>query len=149
MPPPPGTFSTMMGWPNVSPSAGCRMRASESIGPPAANGTTMVSGRLGQSWAAAGETNSSAASSAMGRNRISGLPAGHGKAIGVRYTIHRSAGFNAANRRGNVMAATNSEQVVRECAFDIIKLAEQHKGDNPGLIKALEAPLKRIVAQPD
>ena len=27
------------------------MRASVSIGPPAANGTTMVIGRLGQSWA--------------------------------------------------------------------------------------------------
>jgi hypothetical protein len=43
----------MIGWPIVSPSVGCRMRASESIGPPAANGTTMVSGRDGQSCAAA------------------------------------------------------------------------------------------------
>ena len=51
MPPPPGTFSMMICWPSVSPSAGCRMRASVSIGPPAANGTTMVIGRLGQSCA--------------------------------------------------------------------------------------------------
>ena len=51
MPPPPGTFSMMICWPSVSPSVGCRMRASVSIGPPAANGTTMVIGRLGQSWA--------------------------------------------------------------------------------------------------
>ena len=54
MPPPPGTFSMMICWPSVSPSAGCRMRASVSIGPPAANGTIMVIGRFGQSCAAAG-----------------------------------------------------------------------------------------------
>ena len=47
------------------------------------------------------------------------------------------------------MANTNSEQVVRECAFDIIKIAQTHKDDNAKLIKALQAPLKRIVAQPD
>ena len=46
------------------------------------------------------------------------------------------------------MAATNSEQVVRECAFNIIKLAEQHRDDNASLIKALQAPLKRIAGQP-
>ena len=61
MPPPPGTFSMMIGWPSVSPSVGCRMRASESIGPPAANGTTMVSGLLGQSWAPALEANAASA----------------------------------------------------------------------------------------
>ena len=38
---------------------------------------------------------------------------------------------------------------MRECAFDIIRIAEKHKDDNATLIKALEAPLKRIVAQPD
>jgi hypothetical protein len=43
----------MMVWPIVSASVGCRMRASESIGPPAANGTTMVSGRDGHSCAVA------------------------------------------------------------------------------------------------
>ena len=47
------------------------------------------------------------------------------------------------------MPNTNSEQVVRECAFDIIKIAQTHKDDNAKLIKALEAPLKRIVSQPD
>ena len=55
MPPPPGTFSMMICWPSVSPSAGCRMRASVSIGPPAANGTTMVIGRFGQSSALAAD----------------------------------------------------------------------------------------------
>jgi predicted metal-dependent enzyme (double-stranded beta helix superfamily) len=47
------------------------------------------------------------------------------------------------------MASTNSEQVVRECAFDIIKIAQKHKDDNAKLTKALQEPLKRIVAQPD
>ena len=47
------------------------------------------------------------------------------------------------------MATTNSELVVRECAFDIIRIAQQHKDDNAKLVKALEAPLKRIIAQPD
>ena len=53
-PPLPGQYVLdVIGWPIVSPSVGCRMRASESIGPPAANGTTMVSGRVGQSCAVA------------------------------------------------------------------------------------------------
>ena len=47
------------------------------------------------------------------------------------------------------MATTNSELVVRECAFDIIRIAQQHKDDNAKLVKALKAPLKRIIAQPD
>ena len=47
------------------------------------------------------------------------------------------------------MANANSEQVVRECAFDIIRIAETHKNDNAKLIKALQEPLRRIVAQPD
>ena len=47
------------------------------------------------------------------------------------------------------MATTNSELVVRECAFEIIRISQEHKDDNAKLIKALEAPLKRIIAQPD
>jgi predicted metal-dependent enzyme (double-stranded beta helix superfamily) len=47
------------------------------------------------------------------------------------------------------MTTSKSEQVVRECAFDIMKLVEKHKGDNASLVKALHDPLRRIVAQPD
>lgn len=43
----------------------------------------------------------------------------------------------------------DSEQVVRECAFDIINIVKKHKDDNAQLIRALQDPLKRIVAQPD
>jgi len=47
------------------------------------------------------------------------------------------------------MATTNSEQVVRECALDIMSIVAKHKDDNAQLASALQAPLRRIVAQPD
>src|SRR3954462_294704 len=47
------------------------------------------------------------------------------------------------------MTTSNSEQVVRDCAFDIMNIVKKHKDDNAGLMKALETPLKRIIAQPD
>ena len=47
------------------------------------------------------------------------------------------------------MTTTNSEQVVRECALDIMNIVKKHKDDNAGLMKALQDPLKRIIAQPD
>ena len=34
------------------------------------------------------------------------------------------------------MTTTNSEQVVRECAFDIMNIVNKHKDDNAGLMKA-------------
>jgi len=36
------------------------------------------------------------------------------------------------------MTTTNSEQVVRECAFDIMNIVKKHKDDNAGLMKALQ-----------
>ena len=36
------------------------------------------------------------------------------------------------------MSTTDSELVVRECAFDIIRIAQQHKDDSAKLVKALE-----------
>src|SRR5580704_17087783 len=48
MPPAPPTFSTITCCCKASLKADCRMRATASIGPPVANGTTIVSGRLGQ-----------------------------------------------------------------------------------------------------
>src|SRR5437870_3401282 len=57
MPPAPATFSTTTCLPRTSPRNCSTMRPSTSTGPPAANGTTMVRGRLGQpSSAAAGWT---------------------------------------------------------------------------------------------
>ncbi len=47
------------------------------------------------------------------------------------------------------MTSSNSELVVRECAHDIMKIVEKHGDDNAQLIQALQAPLKRIAAQPD
>src|SRR5262245_50548357 len=54
MPPPPATLSITTWRPRASPRNCPTMRPSTSTGPPAANGTTMVSGRLGQAscaWA--------------------------------------------------------------------------------------------------
>src|SRR5262249_22068379 len=53
MPPAPETFSTTTCWRRTSARCCCSTRASVSIGPPAANGTTMVTGRFGQSCACA------------------------------------------------------------------------------------------------
>jgi hypothetical protein len=54
MPPAPPTFSMITCWPRTSESRRPTMRPSTSVPPPAANGTTMVSGRLGQLCATAG-----------------------------------------------------------------------------------------------
>src|SRR5262249_31764010 len=48
LPPAPDLFSTTNGTPNFACRCCCRMRASKSADPPAANGTTMMTGRCGQ-----------------------------------------------------------------------------------------------------
>ena len=48
LPPAPGLLSTMKGWPNTRPSSGASARARMSVVPPAAKGTTMRTGLLGQ-----------------------------------------------------------------------------------------------------
>src|ERR1700730_15236491 len=53
VPPAPPTFSTMMVCPNLRDMWSPRRRATTSVGPPAANGTTTVIGLSGY-WAAAG-----------------------------------------------------------------------------------------------
>jgi len=45
------TFSTITCWPKLWLSCGAKMRPMTSNAPPAANGTTMVTGRVGQSCA--------------------------------------------------------------------------------------------------
>src|SRR5262245_24303733 len=64
MPPAPPTFSTTTVWPSNSPMRCATMRPMVSCGPPAANGMTMVTGRVGKSWAPAGAANASAAKAA-------------------------------------------------------------------------------------
>ncbi len=53
MPPAPPMFSTTICWPRLSLTRGAMSRAATSTGPPAVNGTTMVTGRVGHSCAAA------------------------------------------------------------------------------------------------
>src|SRR3982751_5171642 len=55
LPPAPDLFSTTTGTPSFTCRCCCRIRASRSAEPPAANGTTMVTCRAGQaSWATTG-----------------------------------------------------------------------------------------------
>src|SRR6476620_6822810 len=58
----PATFSTFTGCPSFSASRGAKMRAAASSAPPAGKPTTKVSGRAGQSCAAAGGINDKDAS---------------------------------------------------------------------------------------
>src|SRR5262249_27477431 len=68
LPPAPDLFSTMNGTPNFACRCCCRMRASKSADPPAANGTTMVTGRCGQaSCACAGAASATTAATARTR----------------------------------------------------------------------------------
>jgi hypothetical protein len=73
MPPAPATFSTMTVWPKTSPMRAATMRPRISVGPPAANGMTMVSEREGKSSARAGsaQANVAAANAATIRNFMS------------------------------------------------------------------------------
>src|SRR5215470_15027545 len=52
MPPAPGRCSTMKGWPRLAPSLSATMRANRSAVPAAENGTTILTGRVGQDSAA-------------------------------------------------------------------------------------------------
>lgn len=47
------------------------------------------------------------------------------------------------------MPGSRSELTIRACAFEIIRLCEEHGEDNAALARALQAPLQRIVALPD
>src|SRR3954451_12517508 len=57
MPPAPPMFSTTICCPRLSLTRGAMRRAATSTGPPAVNGTTMVTGRVGHSCAAAAAVN--------------------------------------------------------------------------------------------
>src|SRR5262245_29623286 len=77
MPPAPAMFSITICWPRLSPTRGAISRAPTSTGPPAANGTTSVMGRAGQSCAeAAGiaPASAQATSSAFAEVIVHSLP---------------------------------------------------------------------------
>ena len=54
MPPAPALFSTYTGWPSGPCMASATSRATMSVEPAAANGTTSLTGLCGNSWAQAG-----------------------------------------------------------------------------------------------
>src|SRR5688572_26375374 len=51
MPPAPGLFSTMMGWPRWRPAISASLRRCVSVDPPAGHGTMSVIGRFGKACA--------------------------------------------------------------------------------------------------
>ena len=51
MPLAPGLFSTTTGWPQASASLPASSRAVRSVAPPAGNGTTSLTGRVGNAGA--------------------------------------------------------------------------------------------------
>src|SRR5215831_5943200 len=59
------TFSTITCWPKPWLRCGVKTRATTSNAPPAANGTTMVTGRVGQSCAGADEHRATSAAAAV------------------------------------------------------------------------------------
>ena len=58
------TFSTITCWPKLMLRCGAKTRARTSNAPPAANGTTIVTGRVGQSCAGADEHKATSAAAA-------------------------------------------------------------------------------------
>jgi hypothetical protein len=51
MPPAPPLLSTMTGCPSCFPNGSAMMRATTSVEPPGANGTIILTGRVGYAWA--------------------------------------------------------------------------------------------------
>jgi hypothetical protein len=69
IPPAPPRFSTTTGWPSCAENRSASRRASRSAGPPAAKGTMIRTGRVGQAWAKAGATGRTSASASSARRR--------------------------------------------------------------------------------
>src|SRR3981081_2293746 len=70
MPPAPPTFSITTCWPSTSLMRAPTMRPSTSVGPPAAKGMIMVTGRLGKSCAAAGVATPASTANAIPNNTL-------------------------------------------------------------------------------
>src|SRR5262245_53541277 len=101
LPPAPDLLSTTNGVPNVACRCCCRMRASRSAEPPAANGTTMVTGRCGQvSCACAG-----AAAARMAATQATSTTR-------IRYSISRNSQSRRASHRLEMRVAALVEILV-------------------------------------
>src|SRR5947209_4246170 len=75
-------------WPSSFPMRSPTMRATTSVGPPAANGTMMVIGLLGNVWASAGAaTLAIAAGHGGSRRRIGFVGEAHGEAIEIDHDV--------------------------------------------------------------
>src|SRR5262245_26015547 len=97
LPPAPGRFSTMTGWPRVLASSSPTARASTSTSPPAGNGAIMRMGFVGQVCAPAADANAAPrirnAANVRGNRRMTPsacgrLRAGHGRVHARRRRAH-------------------------------------------------------------
>src|SRR5690349_6967929 len=87
LPPAPDLFSTTNATPNFACRCCCRMRASKSAEPPAANGTMMVTGRCGQASCACAAAAKTRAAARAGAN-IRRMPTFRSEAQ-INRTLHR------------------------------------------------------------
>src|SRR5262245_33028280 len=100
MPPAPPTFSMMICWPSVSLMRAPRMRAMVSTGPPAAYGTTILIGRVGQLCACAGAIAVANTIPAAANTRIMAFLLEYGWTLirllsfGLVTSLHRNAGLH-------------------------------------------------------
>src|SRR5678816_2525129 len=96
LPPAPPRFSMTTGWPRASPSWGAISRASASVPPPTANGTTSLTTRSGNCWAAAGSASRAREAAAATRTTA--------RQMGVEVTAclrrDEMSRFRAASRTG-------------------------------------------------
>jgi hypothetical protein len=93
------TFSTTTVCPRISPIASACSRALASTPPPAANGTISVIGRVGQSCATAGVTNTAHAASAASAALVLVMKLSFAILAGV-YVARRPAGQDAFRYTG-------------------------------------------------
>src|SRR4051812_15049110 len=131
VPPAPTAFSTVTGCPSERPIGIAIMRATTSVGPPAANGTTSEIGRSGHvAWAAAAKERaiSAGATSILWKVRMEGTPWVLGwepvhlspqvrrRASALTSTSERASGLTPGEQRTDPRRLCDGPQPVDEAA---------------------------------
>src|SRR5215471_4270962 len=121
MPPAPLTFSTSTVWPSSARKPSATMRAIASLDPPAANGTTSVIGRAGQSCASAAAPDAQSAAAAaiirMHARSMARPPARWlTKEVGCVSIVHQDS-FGHERSSGSKRAGREDRAPREECAM--------------------------------
>src|SRR5262245_22417629 len=85
--PAPGLFSITTCWPQIRDSRSAVMRATVSVDPPGAYGTTMRTGRAGQSCASAGRLTAVASANAAASGHAAAAPPTVAMILAYRYGL--------------------------------------------------------------